>query len=139
MNQKKCWLSVIAVVGVLFVTDFVIHGILLKGAYEATASLWRPMEVMHSMMWTMWVIYIVNGMVLPYIYSKGFEAGKSPVGQGLRFGLVIGLLMATGMSLGTYFMIAIPVSLAVSWFVGGMVQYALVGLALGAIYKPTPA
>ena len=35
------------------------------GIYEATASLWRPMEEMQSMMWTMWVLYLVSALVLP--------------------------------------------------------------------------
>ena len=135
MNQKKCWLSGIAVVAILFVTDFVIHGILFKDMYAATAGIWRPMEEMHGMMWAMWVLYGVNALVLPYIYSKGIEPGKPALGQGLRFGLVIGVLMCAGMSLGTYFMVPMPASMAAAWFAAGMVQFSLVGLALGAINK----
>jgi hypothetical protein len=44
--------------------------------------------------------------------------------------------MASGMSLGTYFMVAIPASMAVSWFVAGMIQNVLVGIAIALIVKP---
>jgi hypothetical protein len=108
----------------------------MKGAYEATAAVWRPMAEMHSMMWTMWVLYLISAVVLPHLYAKGYEADKGAVGQGVRFGGLIGLLMASGMSLGTYFMVAIPASMAVSWFVAGMIQNVLVGIAIALIVKP---
>lgn len=134
MPMKRCIAATAAVIGILFASDFLIHGILMKGAYEATAALWRPMEDMNRLMWTMWVMYLVNGLVLPYMYAKGYEPGKSSLGQGLRFGLAIGLLMATGMSLGTYFMIPLPASMAATWFVVGMVQFLAVGAAIGLIH-----
>ena len=137
--NKRCAMTAIAVFVTMAVLEFLIHGVLLKEAYLATASVWRPMEEMHGMMWLMWVIYLVNALVLPYIYVKGYEAGKSPIGQGLRFGLAIGVLLSTGMSLGTYFMIPVPVSLAATWFVAGMIEYAVVGVVIGGLYKPEPA
>lgn len=137
--NKRCAMTAVAVFVTMAVLEFLVHGVLLKEAYQATASVWRPMEEMHGMMWLMWVIYLVNALVLPYIYVKGYEAGKSPIGQGLRFGLEIGVLLSTGMSLGTYFMIPVPVSLAATWFVAGMIEYAVVGVVIGALYKPEPA
>jgi len=136
MTMKKRIAAGAAVVGIQFVSDFLVHGILLKSAYQATASVWRPMAEMQSLMWTMWITYLVSAAVLPYLYAKGYEAQKSPIGQGLRFGAAIGVLMSSGMSLGTYFMVPIPVSMAVSWFIGGMIQFLLVGVAIAMIEKP---
>ncbi len=136
MTKMRCIATGSAVFGILFVSDFLIHGLLMKGAYEATASLWRPMGEMQSMMWTMWALYLVDAIILPFLYSKGYETGKSSIGQGIRFGLAIGLLMSTGMSLGTYFMIPVPVSMAISWFVAGMIQFTIVGVAIALIHKP---
>lgn len=130
----KRWLAAgAAVVGVLFATDFVIHGVLMKSAYEATATVWRPMAEMQALMWIMWVLYLIDAAILPFLFLKGFEPQKARVGQGLRFGALIGLLMATGMSLGTYFMVPIPVSMAVGWFVGGMVQFLITGVVIALI------
>ena len=139
MEMKRRVAAGAAGCGILFATDFLVHGLLLKGAYEATASLWRPMEEMHGLMWAMWVLYLVSALVLPHMYSKGYEPGKGAAGQGLRFGLAIGLLMSTGMSLGTYFMIPLPASLAAAWFAAGMVQFAVVGIAIALIHKPETA
>ena len=134
MTMKKYLRAGAAVFVILFVGDFLVHGILLKRAYQATASLWRPMPALRQLLWTMWVLYLVNALVLPYIYAKGHEAGKGPVGQGLRFGGAIGLLMASGMSLGTYYMIAIPASMALVWFVTGLIEFVLAGIAIALIY-----
>ncbi|MBI3013031.1 MAG: hypothetical protein HYY63_05330 [Elusimicrobia bacterium] len=136
MTKKRRVLAGVAVFGILFVSDFLIHGVLLKGTYEATASLWRPMAEMQSLMWTMWTLYFVNAMVLPYIYSKGHDQDKTPAWQGLRFGLLIGLLMSSGMSLGVYLMIPIPATMALTWFIAGMIQFAVVGIAIALIHQP---
>jgi hypothetical protein len=136
MNPKRYAGAAAAVVGIQFVLDFIVHGVLLKDSYQATASLWRPMAEMQGLMWTMWVLYLLCGLVLPYLYSKGYEPGKGVIGQGLRFGVAIGLLLASGMSLGTYFMIPLPRSMAVAWFVAGMVQYAVIGMAIALIHRP---
>jgi hypothetical protein len=139
MTKMRCAIAGAAVFGILFVSDFLVHGLLMKGAYEATAALWRPMGEMRSLMWTMGVLYLVYALVLPYMYSKGYEPGKSPAGQGLRFGLAIGLLLSTGMSLGTYFMISIPLSMAIQWFIAGMIQFTVVGIAIALIHQPKTA
>jgi hypothetical protein len=133
MTLKKRIGAGAAVFGILFVVDFLVHGVLLKGAYQATAGLWRPLGEMQRLMWTMWVLYFLNALILPYLYSKGHELGKNPIGQGLRFGAAIGLLMASGMSLGTFMMISTPASMALVWFIAGMVQFSLVGIAIALI------
>ena len=139
MTNKRCLAATVAVFGILVVTCFLIHGLMLKEAYQATASLWRPMEDMKSFMWMWWVLYLVNALILPYFYSKGYESGKSPLGQGLRFGLAVGLLLSTGMSLGTYLMIAMPASLALIWFSTGMIQYTIIGIVIALIHQPKAA
>lgn len=133
-NKKNCLISSLVVFIVLFVTDFLIHGILLKGIYEETASIWRPES--ESLMWLMWVGYVVFAPVFVAIYKKGYDATKKGLGQGLRFGVLIGLLMSVLPTLVWYAVVPIPVSLAVYWFLGGMVQLIACGIALGLVYKP---
>ena len=42
--NKRSIIALIAVFIAWSILDFILHGLLLKSAYEATASLWRPME-----------------------------------------------------------------------------------------------
>jgi hypothetical protein len=46
MNCKKVWLTVLVVFVTIWLSNFLIHGIFLKSAYEATAGLWRSQDEM---------------------------------------------------------------------------------------------
>ena len=86
--------SAIAVVLVFLVwsgMDMVIHGMLLGPIYEATASLWRPMEQMNMPL--MYFVSVVSAIGFVAIYAllvnqKSLAAG---VKLGLLFGLVAGI------------------------------------------------
>ena len=136
MNWKRLILAILASFVTMFVLDFVFHGILLKNLYQQSAALWRPMDQMMRLNWLMWLLYLVVSCVMTLIYSKGYELGKSGLGQGFRFGILFGLLMATSMSFGSYFMMPMPKRLALYWLVGGMIIYTIIGMVIGLIYKP---
>ena len=40
---KRIILAVVAVFIAWSILDFILHGLLLRSTYEATANLWRPM------------------------------------------------------------------------------------------------
>jgi len=42
-------------------------------------------------MWAIGLAYLMVGIIMAYMYPKGYEGG-SPVGEGLKFGAIIGLL-----------------------------------------------
>ena len=136
MNWKKFLLAGVAAFGTLFIFEFAIHNVLLKDLYQQTATLWRPMPEMMRLMWLMWILYFVISFGMTFIYTKGYEPAKSGLGQGFRFGISVGLLLASSMSIGSYFSIPVPAEIAVYWFFGGMAMYAAVGTVIGLIYKP---
>ena len=43
------------------------------------------------LMWAIGLAYLMVGIIMAYMYPKGYEGG-SPVGEGLKFGAIIGLL-----------------------------------------------
>ena len=67
-----------------------------------------------------------------FISSKGFE-GKG-IAKGARYGLYIGIWMSIGMAYGTYAMIAIPYSMALQWFIYGIIDYVLYGIIVEFIF-----
>lgn len=84
----------------------------------------------------MWLSYAIAAPVFAFVYTKGYEAGKGGIGQGVRFGFYLGVFLAASISLGFYAALPIPGILAVYWFIGGVVEYVVVGAVVGAIYKP---
>jgi hypothetical protein len=135
MKNKRCLLASLAVFVVIGVLEMVIHGKLLRGIYMQTASVWRPEGEMTRMMWMMWLGYLIMAPLFTYIFAKGVEEGRGMVGQGLRFGLLIGIFVGAPMSLGWYVVLPIPGILAFYWFLAGMVEMAAAGITVGLIYR----
>ncbi len=119
----------------LFALDHLLHGMLLKDIYHQTASVWRPETDMKKMMWYMWLGYLVFSPIFVCIYNKGYEEGKGRIGQGLRYGFWMGVLLSVMSSLISYVVLPIPLKLAVYWIAGETIKFTCIGAILGAAYK----
>lgn len=128
--MKKVLIGAAAAFVAFSVMDYLIHGVMLKSAYEATKSVWR--EDMDSKMWIFSVVSLIGSFFFSYIFSKGYE-GKG-IAEGARYGLYIGIWMSVGMAYGTYGMIAIPYSMAIQWFLYGVVEYVVGGVILALVF-----
>lgn len=128
--MKKVLIGFVVVYIAMNVMDFLIHGVILASAYEATKNLWRP--DMQSLMWVYYVISLVGSFFFSFIFSKGYE-GKG-IAEGARYGVYIGIWMSIGMAYGTYGMIAIPYAMAMQWFLYGIVEYVICGIILALVF-----
>ena len=129
--MKKIVLSVIALFVAWTVMDFVIHGVILKSAYEATANLWRPMNEMK--MNVMRLAVLITSISFAWIYVR-MISNKS-IATGLRYGLWWGLGAGVSMGYGTYSVMPIPYLMALTWFLGSLMEGAVAGLIVGGIVK----
>ncbi len=137
--NKKVWVGWIAVFVVLEILDYVVNSLILGPNLESVKNLFR--SDMGSMIWVYSVITLIGSFFFSFIFSKGYE-GKG-IWEGVRYGLYIGIWMSVGMAYGTYAMIAIPYSLALQWFIYGVIEYIIAGIVLALIFKgkakPAPA
>ncbi len=133
MNTKKFIIASILVFIVFEILDFIIHGLILKGAYESLASVWRP--DMNSLMWIMYITAFIFSFLFVYIFTKGYE-GKG-IAEGIRYGLLIGLLMLIVGMFNQYAVYPLPFILVLEWFILGMIQFIIIGIVAAAIYKPS--
>jgi len=133
---KKFWLGCITVFVVISVWEMIVNMALLASAYKATASLWRPEAEMKIGLF--FVVYAFVAFFFTLIFSKGYE-GKG-IAEGLRYGFYVGMMMSIPMAYGTYGAMPIPYSLALQWFMYGLIEYLLAGAALALVYgKQAPA
>jgi len=130
MNVKRFVLASVVVFVFAFLFDFLVHGVVLKGAYEQTADLWRPPE--EAKMGFMLFSQLCFSFMAGFIFTRHFE-GKG-IGEGLRFGLYIGLFLAT-LEIGKYGYMPVPLFLPMAWFVGSTLKGVGAGLLLGFTYK----
>lgn len=128
--MKRVALSALAVFVFVFAYDFLIHGILLMGQYEATSEVWRPQE--EAQMIFMMLSQLMFAIVLSAIFRLNYE-GKG-IGEGIRFGLYIGLLIAS-LDIGRYCYLPVPLSLVAMWFLANILKCTGAGVVLSATYR----
>ena len=139
MNVKRFWIAFVVVLVLLFITDWIVHGGILMSTYESEGvkEAFRSAEEMQSNMWIMWVLYLVWSFFFVFIFVKGYE--NKGIIEGLKYGIYIGLFYSLVSAYGSYAVYPIPYSLAFQWFIFGLVQAVIFGIAVAAIYKPKPA
>jgi len=135
MNKGRWIMAAVVVAIVVTVLESVFHGVLLKGIYEATATVWRPQTEMTRLMPWGWASTLVIAFIMVYIYHKGYEGKGSAIAEGLRFGLVIGLFTAIPMAVWLYVMYPLPLNLSLYWFGIAMINMLVAGGLIGLIYK----
>jgi len=129
--KKKIFLAGVVVFILWSVLDFIIHGLILESTYASTASLWRPMAEMK--MGLMYVTVFIAALSFSAIY--GYLVAKKSIMAGLTYGLLYGIAVGVGMGYGTYSVMPIPYCMALTWFLGTVIESILGGLLLGAIIK----
>jgi hypothetical protein len=130
MLKRTIW-AVVAVFIVWSILDFILHGLLLRSTYEATANLWRPMNQMNMLL--MYFVTLVFTTCFVLIY--GFLVEQKSLASGIRFGVLFGLATGISMGFGSYVYMPIPLMLAFSWFFGTWVEAITAGAIVGAIIK----
>ena len=129
--KKRILLAGIVVFVLWSVLDFILHGLILKSTYESTASLWRPIPEMK--MGLMYATVFIAALAFSAIYVY-LVINKSRM-VGLIYGLLYGISMGVSMGYGSYSVMPIPYSMALTWFLGTIAEGVLGGLLLGVIIK----
>lgn len=137
MNVGRWFIASIVVFIIFFLLGMLFHTVCLKSIYEQTSNLWRAEGDMP--LWMIWIAQLIAAFLFCYIYTKGYEAKPSAIGEGLKFGFLIGLFVSIPMAVGTYASMPIPGKLAFYWFIMEMFIYLLAGIAVGLIYKKAAA
>lgn len=132
MNKGKFWLSCLLVFVAYQIVNILIHSVLLMEAYETTASLWRA--DMMQMMWVMYIADIIKCILFVYVFVRGYES--KGIVEGIRFGVIISLLMVIPGMLSQYVVYPVPFSMALQWMIYHTIQMIVMGIVASLIYKP---
>jgi len=110
-----------------------VNNVLLADLYARHASVFRPESEMNLTFGL--GATLIGFFVFAYAYAKGYEGGSGAV-EGLRYGVLIGLLLATFSVAWNYVVLPVSGVLAAAWIVDVIVEMAIYGTAVGLIYKP---
>ena len=116
--MKRTLVAIVAVFVAWSILDFILHGVLLGSIYARTAELWRPMAEMK--MGLTYVVVLIAAACFVYVYAE-LVSDRSSRGA-LIYGLVFGIGTGTSMGYGSYAVMPLPYYLALSWFLGTVVE-----------------
>jgi len=133
MNLKKAVPTIIVVFIVANILGFLIHAILLRPDYMPLAQHYRAMGEEKMLFISLAYLSFAIGSV--WVYAKGVEA-KSWLGQGIRFGIAMWLVLAIPSFLIAYAVQPVPGTLAVKQILFEGVCKILLGIITAALYRP---
>lgn len=134
MNPKKLVIAFVAAFVFIFLYEFLLHGKLLQGAYSEVSGLWRGENDFNQHFHLLVLGQAIMAFFLTMIYARGF-AGGGVVG-GARLGILLGLLFV-GLNLIRFAVEPLTRKIFLAWCIGDLLEFAIAGAIIGAIYKPT--
>lgn len=132
VNLPRFLAAVVAGFIFVFISDYIVHGNLLMETYQNTDHLWRMEEDMQSFMPFMMGMQFLLALLVIFIFTRHYEE-KGPA-EGLRYGVMIGLLMGL-LPASSYAWMPIPGALALAWFADGLLKGVGLGLIAALIYR----
>ncbi len=133
MNVKKLVLTIVVVFIIANLTGFLIHALLLAPDYMAVKEHYRP-EGSEKMIFIC-LAYLAFAIGAVFAYAKGVE-NKPWLGQGLRFGIVLWLILTIPSFFIAYAVQPVPTILMVKQVVFEGIDKIVLGLITAALYRP---
>ena len=133
MNHKRGFVAFVSAFIVIFLFEFLWHGMLMKSAYMETAALWRPEAELQAHFW----VLILGQLIIAFAFTGLYvsKVGINSAATGAGYGIVIGILCA-GSNFIQFAVQPLTTKILWMWIIGGVVELAIVGAVIGAIYKP---
>ena len=136
MNWKKFFFAFIAAFIFLFVFGFLWYATLMHSAHREVSTLLRPDADLKS--YFPWLI--LGHLVMAFFFTMLCARFVPPsgAGAGAALGVLVGLVYA-GAHLISFAVQPLTQKILGGWVVGGVIQFAIAGAIISAIYKPAPA
>jgi len=135
MNWKKFFIAFVAAWIFVFVFGGFFHEVLLKDTYAALPQgLQRTEADFKSHFGWLVVGQVLFVLMFTLIYASGFAGGG--VAGGIKLGIMLAIMGIGGHALINYAVQPLPGNLIAYWSIGALVEMAIVGAIVGAIYKP---
>lgn len=137
MNLARVAMAAVVAWVVYLVVSFVVHTVVLRSLYLEHLSAMRPEPQQNAILPIGFAFALVGFFAFAYAYAKGYEGG-SGVQEGLRFGVLIGILICCFRLIWDHMVWPVSVQLTTAWMVEYIVEFAIYGSVVGAIYKRAP-
>ena len=137
MNYSRLGLAALGGTVASFAFGFLVFWLvpaLLKEGHKYPA-VFRPKEEMMTVMPIGLVATFISILVVAIIFAMTHHCG-SGITEGARFGVLIGIFVVCAFVLHNYVNLNIGLKLALGQAAAYFVQWTIVGIVIGLIYKP---
>ncbi len=130
MNVKKLVLAGLAGFVIMLLLNGLWHMVLMSDYYRTNFA-----DVERAEPIIIWIVIaaLVGSFLLAYIYPFGYKGG-SPIKEGMRFGLLMGLVMAVPSMLSLYGVYTIPLTGTLIEIIFQIVLVTIGGIVIGFVY-----
>jgi len=136
MNYGRIVLAGVVGTFVFFASGFLVFGLLpLARFYAPYPGVYRAKDAVLSYFPIGMASTLVAIVVLALIYAKGYEGGAG-LAEGARFGVLVGLFVVFAVVGDEYVTLNIGRDLALAMAGGRLVEWTIVGMSIGLVYKP---
>jgi hypothetical protein len=135
MNFARIALAAVVSWIVYLGVSFVVHTMLLRELYLQHLNSMRPEADQNAILPIGFMFALVGFFAFAYAYAKGYEGGKG-VQEGLRFGVLVGILICAFRIIWDHMVWPVSLQLTTAWMVENILEFALYGMIVGALYKP---
>jgi hypothetical protein len=134
MNWQKFFIAFIGAFVFIFVFGFLWYGKFMHDIHNEVPVLWRTEAEFGSHFSWLILGHVVMAFFLTVLYARFVPAGGAGVGATL--GILVALVYA-GADLITFAVQPLTTKILCGWIVGDLIQFAIAGAIIGAIYKPS--
>jgi hypothetical protein len=137
MNYARLVAAAVAATVFDAIYGFLMYGQAMAPVFSRYAAVYRPADDMSHMPVLVASIF-VGTLAAAYIYAKGYEGG-SGAAEGARFGAAIGIFAGVYFGGVSWSVLKIGRDLGTALIIVGVIEWFLVGLIIGLIYRPAAA
>ena len=133
MNFARLALAAVSAWVLSLVIGFAVNTWLMADIYEAHAHVFRPQADMNLPLG--FGVQLLAFFAFAYMYAKGYE-GTTRAQEGLRFGVLVGLLVIGFATTWSYVTLPVSGAMGVYWTVDVLLEMAIYGAVVGLVYRP---
>lgn len=133
--MKRFLGAVLAVVAVIVAIDMILRNVILVDAYKQALLFFGSEAGAKSIFGLIWAGYLLFALFFVWIFAKGYEKGKSGIGEGMHFGALEKFLVFAAIAIMCFAIIPLPVVVPVVWVLGVAVEFIVAGIIVGLVYK----
>jgi len=134
MNYARLVAAAAAATVVDALYGFLVWGKVLNGEFGRYVDIYRAGDDVSGFP-LMFALIFVAMCAAAWVYSKGYQGG-SGLAEGLRFGIVLAVVVAAYLAGANFGTMRIGKKMALTYLVGGFGEWLVAGLVIGLVYKP---